>query len=152
MSQSGSAIRSQSEHIHNDHQLLTERLAALAAALNGLICHAEVFADLASSVDVVTAGRWLCGWLPGHFVEEERTLEDVAKLGPEWAAFAKEMFRQHLDITERLRGFCALADSLERTTDLEDCICRLKQTGQDLTRFMTAHMGAEERKLRTLSA
>src|SRR5512146_2639302 len=152
MSQLGSAIRSQSEQIHHDHELLTERLAALEVALQGLVCYPEVFADLAGSLAVVDAGRWLCAWLPEHFVAEEQTLADLAKLGPEWLAFAAEMARQHRDICERLHTFCQIAGELEQTPDLEDFVCRLKQTGQDLTRFMVAHMGAEERKLRTLNA
>ncbi len=152
MSQLGSAIRSQSELIHHDHQLLTERLAALDAALEGIVCHAEVFADLARSADVITAGKWLCAWLPEHFVQEEQTLAEVAKLGPEWLAFAAEMARQHADICGRLHRFCRIAAELEHAIDLESSICDLKQSGQDLTRFMVAHMGAEERKLRTLNA
>lgn len=151
MSQLGSAIRNYSETIHNEHQLLLDKLAGLDAALEALVCNSEVYANLASSADVLSAGRWLSTWLPEHFAGEEQSLAFVAGIGPEWAAFAAEMVRQHREITECVRRFCKVAVELERTADLENSICDLKQTGKNLTTFMAAHLGAEERKLRSLS-
>lgn len=149
---SGSAIRHDSETIHHDHELLLQRLAGLDAALEALVCESEVYADLASSADVLGAGRWLCAWLPEHFEREEQTLAAVARLGPDWAVFSREMVRQHRAISERLRGFCQIAAELEQTADLERSICDLKQSGKQFTSMMTAHMSAEERKLRSLGA
>ncbi len=149
----GPEMRHHSEAIVNEHHLLQQRLAGLDAALDALVCYSEVYVNLAGSAQVLSAGRWLSGWLPDHFVREEAgVLSDLARLGPDMATFAAEMARQHREISERLRAFCKVAVELEQTTDLETSICNLKETGKELTRFMAAHMGAEERKLRSLNA
>ncbi len=146
-------IRHRSEAIESEHQALLERLAGLDAALDAIECYAEVYANLRSTADVLVAGFWLSGWLPEHFRREEQgLLSDLANLGPEMAAFAAEMTRQHREITARLQTFCQAAVQLEGAADLDASICSLKQTGKELTRFMVAHMGAEERKVRGLSA
>ncbi len=148
----GQEIRNRSEAIENEHQLLQERLAGLEAALTAIECYSEVYANLRSTAEVLKAGQWLSGWLPDHFVREERgLLTELAKTSPDMATFAGEMARQHREIAERLRDFCKVAVELEQATDLESSICQLKETGQQLTRFMVAHMGAEERKVRSLT-
>ncbi len=145
------AIRNQSEMIQQEHQELLRRLADLDSALEAIVCYSEVYANLASCADVIKAGRWLSGWLPPHFLrEEEGVLKALAKLGPDMAKFAAEMKRQHREIAERVQKFCQVAAGLEQAADLQDSICDLKQAGKELTGFMAAHMGAEERKLRSL--
>ncbi len=147
----GSAKQSfaaQSASISCEHEQLMGRLSELDSALDSLVCYSEVYADLAGARHVVDTGRWLAGWLPEHFVREEETvLASVARLGPEYAAFTREMKRQHKEIATRLQNFCHVADDLERTSDVEESICELKEQGKKLTSTMAAHMGAEERKL-----
>ncbi len=148
----GPEIRHHSEAVENEHHLLQQRLAGLDAALEAIECYSEVYANLRSTREVREASQWLCAWLPEHFVREEQgLLSDLAKLGPDMATFAGEMARQHREIAERLRTFCRAAAELEQAADLEASICDLKTTGQQLTRFMVAHMGAEERKVHSLT-
>lgn len=128
-----------------------QRLQKLDRALDALVCCSEVFADLASSAEVVEQGRWLSGWLPGHFVREEETvLAGVARLGPEFAAFAREMKRQHREMGARADAFCESAARLEHCDDLQQSICDLKDEGKRLTSSIAAHMGAEERTFATI--
>ncbi len=151
MAGTGPAIHDQSEMIQHEHQELLRRLADLDSALEAMVCYSEVYANLASCEDVIKTGRWLSGWLPPHFVrEEEGVLKALARLGPDMAKFAAEMKRQHREIGERVQKFCQIATGLEQAADLQDSICGLKQAGKELTTFMAAHMGAEERKLRSL--
>ncbi len=148
----GPEIREQSETVENEHKTLQQRLASLDAALDAIECYSEVYVNLRSTTDVLVAGFWLSGWLPEHFLREEQgLLSELAKLGPDMATFSGEMARQHREIADRLRAFCRVAVELEEATDLEASICTLKETGKELTRFMAAHMRAEERKVRSLA-
>jgi hemerythrin HHE cation binding domain-containing protein len=151
MASANQTFQKHSEAISVEHQELMQRLQQLDSSLDKLVCYAEVYADLASSADVVQTGRWLAGWVPEHFAREEQTvLASVARLGPEFAAFSREMKQQHKEISVRLESFCRVANHLEDAADLEQTICKLKEQGKSLTTFMATHMGAEERKFSTV--
>ncbi len=140
-----------SQDVQHEHEQLMQRLRKLDRALDALVCYAEVYADLASSAEVAEEGRWLSGWLPGHFVREEETvLAGVALLGPEFAAFAREMKRQHREIGARAAAFCEAAACLPHCDDLQRSICDLKEEGKRLTGSIAAHMDAEERTFATI--
>ncbi|MFB3815324.1 MAG: hemerythrin domain-containing protein [Terriglobales bacterium] len=141
------AVSKVSEDVQHEHQQLIERLQKLDRALDALVCYSEVYADLGSSAEIVQQGRWLAGWLPGHFVREEETmLAPLARLGPDFAAFAREMKLQHQEIGRGVEAFCRAASRLRRAEDLQQSICDLKDQGKRLTSTMAAHLGAEERK------
>ena len=137
---------------HQEHEQLLAELRALESALNGLVCYAEVYTDLGTAPQVYAAGRQLRTAVPRHFQHEEQTVLDaVAALGPDWAAFCKEMKRQHQQLSGKLEDFCAAMDELEDAPDLEECICELKRRGEEFSKQMASHMGAEERRLEILT-
>ncbi len=145
------ALAMASDTMQQEHGELMQRLQKLDQALDALVCYSEVYADLSVCADLMREGRWLCGWLPGHFVREEETLlAALARLGPEYAAFVREMKRQHQEIGKGAAAFSAAAGRLEASDDLQQSICDLKEEGKRLTSTMAAHMGAEERKLATV--
>jgi hypothetical protein len=151
MASAKQSFAKQAEAVACEHHELMDRLSQLDSALDSLVCYAEVYADLGGSARVVESGKWLHGWLPQHFVREEETvLAAAARLGPEFAAFAREMKQQHRDFGARLQKFCKVMDDLSTTPDLEHCICELKEQGKALTASMAAHMGAEERKFASI--
>lgn len=78
-------------------------------------------------------------------------LDVVAPFGPDWSAFAREMKKQHQQLGERLKDFCAAMDELEDAQDLELSIFELKRKGEEFTKQMASHMGAEERRLEILT-
>lgn len=140
--------RADSETNHYEHTSLMQELQKLEAALSGIICYSEVYTNLASIEEVHSWVRQLRNDVPTHFAHEEQSvLAPVATLGGEWPAFASEMRRQHLELQRQLESFCETAERLEDADDLEQCICDLKQRGEEFTRHMASHMGAEERKL-----
>jgi iron-sulfur cluster repair protein YtfE (RIC family) len=135
-------------NIQSEHQELMQRLSELDTALDELVCYSEVYANLSGAGRVQQTGQWLAGWLPTHFVrEEDSPFPAAAKLGPAMAAFTCVMKLQHKEIGTRLQAFCEVADQLETTSDIEQSITALKDQGKELTNFVAAHMGAEERKL-----
>ncbi len=149
---SHAAFQEQSEKNHLEHDSLRRDLQALETALAELVCYAEVYANLASAGRVGECGRGLLSRVPGHFAQEETTLlANVARMGPAAKAFVQEMKRQHLELQNRLEAFGRMLDQLDSATDLDDAICRLKQTGEEFTRQMSAHMTAEERKIAALA-
>jgi hypothetical protein len=151
MAKLANSLRTDSEFIHNEHEVFTRELKELEFALQALVCYSEVFANLASAAEVARHGRQLSRVLPGHFrIEEKTVLADLAKRGPELRAFVEEMKRQHHEIGKRLAKFCRLVDDLETSEDVEETICQMKERGLELARQMTVHMAAEERKLSSL--
>jgi hypothetical protein len=141
-------FRSESESIKSEHQEMMNRLSELDQALEAVVCYSEVYANLAASEEALTLGRWIARHLPEHFGREEKTvLARMAKLGSDYAVFAKEMKRQHEEMRTRVDEFCRLVHELENTNDIEQCVCRLKDVGRELSHFMAIHMGAEESKL-----
>ncbi len=144
--------RTDSDSNHFEHLTLMQQLQELEGALEGLVCYSEVYANLANADQVCRCGRELRETVPSHFAHEEHAVLDaVSLLGPPWAAFAREMKREHLMLQGKLDRFC---DAMERVTtaeDLEQCICELKQRGEEFADQMISHMLAEERKLSTIS-
>ena len=141
------ALEKASTNIQTEHGELMQQISQLDTALDGLICYAEVYADLAAMQRVLQAGSWLDNWLPDHFLREEETLfVAAARLNPEVSGFVREMKHQHTDIGVRLQAFCKLMQQVETTSDIEQSVTALKQEGKQLTNFMAAHMGAEERR------
>ena len=129
------------------HQTLTKEIELLNAALEKLVCHSEVFADLSTAGQAYRCARLLAQWAPQHFRMEEATVfADAQKLGQEWAAFTREMTRQHSQMRQQLSGLCAVMERLQTTDDLESCICEMKEAGQKLTRQLAVHMSVEEHK------
>ncbi|MFB3917012.1 MAG: hemerythrin domain-containing protein [Terriglobales bacterium] len=138
------------EVIQNEHRQLMRRLSELDAALEGLACYSEVYANLASAPQIQAASQWLSEWLPSHFLREENTLfTHLAALGPEAAAFTRDMKRQHEEIGRRLQAFSAEAEQLRQSQDLEQSVVALKQFGADLTSFIAKHMKAEDKRFAT---
>ncbi len=134
-----------------EHQEMMRKLAELDAALESLICYSEVYADLAGVQHAQSMAKWLVQQLPEHFQEEERgILAEIARLGPEFAAFSREMKRQHQQIDDRVKAFCQAANTFQDAADLQQCISDLKEAGKSLATFMATHMGAEERKYASL--
>ena len=143
-----SEFRNNADINHQQHEALMESLARLDSALAGLICYSEVFADLATVQDVYESGRELAHFMPRHFEHEERAvLEPATSLRPELLPFSTEMKRQHQALRAQLETFCSVMEQLEDTEDLEQCICTLKQKGQEFTHQFAVHMGTEERHL-----
>lgn len=143
--------RSDSETNHYEHVSLRQELNKLDSALAALVCYSEVYADLGSIEQVRAWVRRLHEDVPSHFAhEEQQVLAPVASLGPEWQAFVSEMRRQHLDLQQQLEAVCAVAERVRDSDDLESSICKLKEQGEQVTRQMASHMGAEDRKLSTM--
>jgi iron-sulfur cluster repair protein YtfE (RIC family) len=95
--------------------------------------------------------QWLAGWLPTHLTHEEQgILAGIRALGPDLAAFAREMKHQHKEIHTRLDSLRHVVDNFNDASDLQQSICDLKEEGKALATFMATHMGAEERKYATL--
>jgi iron-sulfur cluster repair protein YtfE (RIC family) len=144
--------RSDSQTNHYEHVSLQQELQSLEAALSELVCYSEVYTNLGSIGQVYGRVRKLREQLPTHFAhEEQNVLVPVAALSPEWEVFAREMRRQHLDLQGQLEAFCNMAEHLENASDLEDCICKLKEQGERFTRQMSNHMKAEDRKLSAIT-
>lgn len=133
---------------HYEHQVLLHQLQHLGQALEGLVCYSEVFADLGTAGEIYRWANQIRRSFPEHVLHEECSVLDVvAGQGAQWAAFAQEMKQQHRGLQQRLDDFCQAMDELEDSTDLEECICRMKSCGQEFARQLASHMGAEERKL-----
>ncbi len=144
--------RTDSESNHFEHLTLMQQLQELDGALAGLVCYSEVYANLGPADSVCRCGRELRETVPSHFAHEEQAVLDaVALLGPQWAAFAREMKGQHLQLQGKLDAFCDAADRLRTAEDLEQSICTLKQRGEEFADQMLRHMVAEERKLNTIA-
>lgn len=140
-----------SDNLLSEHQELLQGLAELDRALEGVICHSEVYADLSGVQTALETVRRMTDGLRAHFVEEEQGIfARINRLGPESAEFAREMKRQHKEINERVESFCKVADSFKEAADLQQSVWDLKEAGKTLAGFMTTHMGAEERKYATL--
>jgi hypothetical protein len=134
-----------------EHREMWRKLSELDAALESLICYSEVFADLAGVQQAQDMARWLAVALPEHFVDEERgVLAQIGRQGAESAAFSREMKRQHKEISARVETFRQAAHTFQEASDLQQSICNLKEAGNALATFITAHIGAEERKFATL--
>jgi hypothetical protein len=144
--------RTDSESNHFEHLTLMQQLQELDGALAGLVCHSEVYADLSTAETICRCGRELRETVPSHFAHEEHAvLEAVALLGPQWAAFAREMKGQHLQLQGKLDAFCEAVERLRTGEDLEQSISQLKQSGEEFAGRMLSHMVAEERKLNTIT-
>ena len=134
-----------------DHEEVIRKLSELDTALESLVCYSEVYADLAGVQQAQSMATWLAGHLPEHFTQEERgVLAEISRLGPEFAAFSREMKRQHKEIAARVEAFRQVAHTFQEARDLQQSISDLKEAGKALATFMAAHMGAEEKKYATL--
>ncbi len=141
------SFQAETEIVHREHQVLMGELDDLQAALDSLICHSEVYANLAGTEQVYRCGRHLIEWLPGHFDNEEATvLAEIETRSPELAAFSCEMKNQHNTLRGRLELFCRAIEDFEDSEDLGEAVEELKSRGQEFARELAAHMGAEERK------
>ncbi len=137
--------------IHQEHEDLVTQLDQMDAALDQMVCYAEVFTDLATANQAVSRGKWLAEWLPRHHEHEETTvLETIARMSPELASFAREMQRQHNEMRVRLESFRDRMAQLSQSRDLGNAVNQLKKDGTDLTRMMRLHMAAEEKKFGSL--
>ena len=137
--------------IHEEHKELLAQLDQLDAAVEQMVCYAEVFTDLATANQAVSSGKWIAEWLPRHYAHEETTvLETIARMSPELASFAREMKRQHSEMRVRLESFRDRLAHLSVTSDLENAVIQMKKEGKDLTRMMRLHMTAEEKKFASL--
>jgi Hemerythrin HHE cation binding domain len=133
--------------IHKEHEVLLAQLDQLDAAVEQMVCYAEVFTDLATANQAMSRGKWVAEWLPKHYEHEETTvLETIARMSPELASFAREMKRQHNEMRVRLESFCDQLAHLSENSDLENAVNQMKKEGKDLTRLMRLHMAAEEKK------
>jgi hypothetical protein len=133
--------------IHKEHEELLAQLDQLDAALEQMVCYAEIFTDLATANQALSRGKWMAEWLPRHYAHEETTvLETIAKMSPELASFAREMKRQHNEMRVRLESFRDRIEHLSETRELEDAVNQLKKDGTDLTRMIRLHIAAEEKK------
>ena len=141
------SFQNETQLVHYEHQMLMRELDELQAALDSLVCYSEVYANFAGTEQVYRCGRHLIEWLPGHFDNEEATvLAEVEKRSPELAAFSREMKCQHKTLRGRLELFCRAIEEFEDSEDLVAAVEELKSRGQEFTRELAAHMGAEERK------
>lgn len=144
--------RTDSESNHFQHLTLMQQLQELDGALAGLVCYSEVYADLGTAERICRCGRELRETVPSHFAHEEQAVLDaVALLGPPWAAFAREMKAQHLQLQGKLDAFFDAMDRLRTAEDMEQSIGQLKQLGEEFADRMLSHMVAEERKLNTIT-
>ncbi len=138
----------QAASIHREHEELIAQLDALDAALEQIVCYAELFSDMATANQAASSGRWIAEWLPRHHASEETTvLEAIARISPELTSFAREMQRQHNEMRIRLEAFRDHLDHLGQKQNMEAAVAELKREGKDLTRMMRLHMNAEEKKL-----
>src|SRR5271169_2217335 len=137
--------------IHQEHEELVTQLDQMDAALEQIVCYAEVFTDLATANQAISRGKWMAEWLPRHYEHEETTvLETIARMSPELASFAREMKRQHNEMRVRLESFRDTIEHLSQAVDLEEAVNQLKKDGKHLTRMMRLHMAAEEKKFASL--
>ncbi len=142
------AFRIETQRIHSEHQILEYVLSELDEALDSLACYGEVFADFRSAGQLRRSGRQLTQQFPEHCRREEANLLDpVADVSPELAEFCGRMKGEHADLLVRLAGFRTALDDFERTDDLAEAICRLKEQGKELTRDLRRHVETEEREL-----
>ncbi len=142
------SFHQQTANIHREHEELIAQLDTLDAALEQIVCYAEIFSDLATANQAISSGQWIAEWLPRHHAAEETTvLETIAKMSPELTSFAREMKRQHIEMRMRLEAFRDHITHLGENRDLENAVSELKREGKDLTRMIRLHMTAEEKKL-----
>lgn len=147
MTDSVRSLRKDSESLQGEHHEVRRRLAELDHALEGLICYSEVYADFAGVQCAKETAAWLASQMPGHFLCEEQGLfAAFSEMGPESAAFARDMLQQHRVIKTRVECFCKAAESFVDAVDLQQSIVELKDAGKALAEIMDTHMGAEERK------
>jgi hypothetical protein len=133
--------------IHHEHEELMAQLDQLDSALEQIVCYSEIFADLSTTNQAISRGKWIAEWLPKHYEHEETTvLATIAKMSPELASFAREMKRQHNEMRVRLEGFRDHLAHLEPRDGVEAAVAELKREGKDLTRVMRLHMAVEEKK------
>ena len=138
----------QTDDLRREHEELIAQLDMLDAALEKIVCYAEIFTDLATANQAASRSQWMAEWLPRHHAYEETTvLEAMAKMGPELTSFAREMKRQHSDMRVRLEVFREHIQRLGENRDLEAAVAELKREGKDLTRMIRLHMSAEEKKI-----
>ena len=149
MSRLTATFEAESERVHEDHQNLLHDLGELDRALDRLVCHSEVYANLASVEAVRRYGERLIERLPQHFAREEATvLATVSEVSPELAEFAREMKREHEQLRARLEAFCQALEQLRAWEELDEAICNVKEHGKGLTRQLGRHIALEENELR----
>jgi len=133
--------------IHREHEELMAQLDQLDAALEQMVCYAEVFTDLATANQAASHGKWMAEWLPRHYAHEETTvLETIARMSPELASFAREMKRQHRVMRVRLESLRDMLAHLSESRDLESAVNDVKKDGREFTRMMRLHMATEDKK------
>lgn len=141
-------FRAETGKVHRDHQILAQLLRSLDVALDGLVCYAEVFADLASAARVNRCGRQLIDHFPEHCRrEEELVLGPVSEVSPELAEFCREMKSEHTELFARLANFGAALDELDKAEDINEAVCHVKERGKELTAEMRRHVANEEHEL-----
>jgi hypothetical protein len=59
--------------IHQEHEDLVAQLDQMDAALDQMVCYAEVFTDLATANQAISRGKWMAEWLSRHYEHEETT-------------------------------------------------------------------------------
>ena len=117
--------------IHQEHEELLAQLDQLDAALEQIVCYAEVFTDLATANQAMSRGKWMAEWLPRHYAHEETTvLETIARMSPELASFAREMKRQHNEMRVRLESFRDTLAHLSETSRPGKGSQRTEERGQ----------------------
>ncbi len=142
------SFRTETGKVHLEHQILAQMLRSLDAALDELVCYAEVFADLASAERVCRYGRQLVEKFPEHCRrEEELVLGPVSEVSPELAEFCGEMKNEHAALMAQLATFGEALGELEKAEDLSEAVCHLKERGKALTSELRRHVAYEEREL-----
>lgn len=136
------------ERIHDEHLSLIEDLARLDAGLDRLECYSEVYANLAGAEQVKLCGHRLVEQFPDHCWREEKTVLAVAGgVSAELAEFCSQMKAEHRVLLTQLSTFRAALDDFEQAEDLNEAVCRLKETGKELTRALRCHVEREEHEL-----
>ena len=141
-------FRADTERIHGEQRVLERLLRELDRALDRLVYYGEVFADFKAAGQIRRYGRQLTEQFPEHCQREEAQLLDpVAGVSPELAEFCSRMKGEHSDLLVQLAAFRKALDDFDRTDDLSEAICALKDRGKELTRDLRRHVENEEQEL-----
>lgn len=139
----------ESERIHSDHYQMNEELHALGIALDHLQKDFTNPASLSAAKEIQMLAKHMADELPGHFQREERQiLTTVAEVSPELDFFAREMKRQHVDLTERMRRFCSAINQMSNPVGLKETVELVRREGKEFAHELTTHIAIEEQELK----
>ncbi len=139
----------ESERVHHEHYQMNEELHALGIALDHLHEDFNDPANLVTAKEIQILAKNMAEELPTHFQREEKqVLSTVSEVSPELDSFAREMRRQHADLSERMTRFCHAIDQMGNPNGLAEAVEAVRKEGREFAQALTSHIAIEEQELK----